>query len=814
MSFMKSDNYDLILNRFTNEFRMSYLNDIYNNQINKKLKTENLILSTFNFISAFIIMIAVCSSFIFVSNNDYDHISINLIIDFNVTHSFQNVNISKYLIFNKFLLINDTNSLSNSSLIDRVLISSEENSIFIVKSVYANKCVIVIGVMLILYLASAIMTCLCKKKIYQNFVFILNTILFNESFQIISYLLILYFKVESTSVFYILTTQIFLKLFFTNNSSYSWLWFGIGIFSNSFIDVFILFGLGNSNLTAVNYTIVNFLYNQVCIILFYLRENNSRSEFFLKYNLNKERKSAVDLIYNMNMGYLKYNNLDTFINKSLIKTLDSVNAKDYNLDENYSLSNCEFNDNKSKSFTFHNLDNYATELNKNFLKERNEYFIKILEEVIIDITNLNKDFPQVIQDMFSNKSKKFNFYAFFLEIKKLKDLDKFKNLGNLDIKLKKNGTIITKKFDIIIRVNNDDKLDKNLEIIFSDVTDIVEIEKEKAIEKSRSIYLTKIAHEFKNPLTSIMQLSNTISSHSQKYLDTSFKNEDENQLKFDTSNDDYFSIEKSDLKEIINNSEYIEVICKKMCQFIKDYSILNNLKFPCEGNCKNLKLCSLCNKHDSLCEICNICLNCDNKDKINLNVDDMVNNIKATFEQLSLFEKKEAMLINYNCDLLQYRETLANYEMFYSTIFNLMLFSYKNNTINPQIDIRLYDKPNSDNQINLEITTFCQPINPKFLQLLNSNTNFTKKENLDSLNNPNQNDLDLLILYFEILISYQLLRKLDGEIVISTTSDKTTFSITIDKVVDNNYLDITRYNKPRLSIIVKSNSSIATVVHK
>ena len=106
--------------------------------------------------------------------------------------------------------------------------------------------------------------------------------------------------------------------------------------------------------------------------------------------------------------------------------------------------------------------------------------------------------------------------SFFEEFKKnsLKDKNKFTMIGikSFEIHTEEVDEFLTLEVYCRYHIDPETKKDE-FEIIFNDITKAKEIEEKKSDMKYKSIFLSKVAHEFKNPLICITELVNQLSEN-------------------------------------------------------------------------------------------------------------------------------------------------------------------------------------------------------------------------------------------------------------------------------------------------------------
>jgi CheY-like chemotaxis protein len=764
----------------------------YQKELKESLVNENLIISTFNTLISIISILIIAFILVFTSNLDYYPIQITKLSMENYT-DLLNQNLTNCIFYEKYILINQTKIDLNFELKESLLPKNEENLFYAAENIFLRNSVIAAACLLIIYLLSIILQKFNKSNDkLVNIIFIINIAIFNGPIQIILFYLITYLNVNIVVLFYMFALQIISKIIMAKYSNQSKLNFIICFIANTIFDILLLFAIGNSNFYLANYTVVNGINNGVCIILYFLKSRRKEKDLKQTYNILYERQSANDLINNMSVGYIKILKKDIILNKSILKILSYISNENLSIPEDQS-----FRLVKRNSFGNTNLPliNRKTEFDAK-QQERNKKIISILSDLFRQMDNFGEDLPKDVVEMFNEeKIKNIEFENLYNKILQYDHLSEFTCLGTVDAILKIDSRII-RKYQIMIRVNEDEQSNKSLEMLFSDVTDIVEIEKEKAFEKSRSIYLAKIAHEFKNPLTSVIELSKSISSS----LSTCTKE----------SLDEHLTIEKKEFKEISINTDYIEVICKKMCQFIKDYSVLNNLKFKCEAKCKNFH-CESCFEL-SFCVVCKICLNCEKKCNIKIDTNDLLQNILQIFKQIKFFEKKDFINLNFKSDNSKILKLYSNYELLYSSIFNILLFYYKNTISKSSVNINLFPTfENSHHICNFEFIIENFNFNSEILLKLDSNFNISKFQKKEPKELIETND-DLLIKYFEILIAYQMIKKI-GHLEIYNFENSTTFLLKLKMDEDSSKTsNKTLRRSSSLSVITEKTVSYQSIL--
>lgn len=761
----------------------------YEENIAKSLINENLMLSTFNTLISIFAILLTLFLLAFLQTLDYNSIITTSISSRN-SSILINQNIGEFIFFEKYILINQTKIDQHLPIQESLLPKNDDNLYFVAKHIYLSQSLYLTSCLMIIFLLSILFQKYSKfnNKIV-NIIFLINVAVFNGAFQIIIYYAIEYFQMNIVILFYVITLQNIIKITISNYSNQKLIIFCICFTFNTIFDLVLLISIGKFNFYLANYALVNAINNVVCMFLYHIKNKLKLRDLKMTYNLFYERQLANDLVNNMSVGYMKVQKYNIILNKSVYKFINLFANEDFTIQEEDS-----FHLIKDKTSNINSETAYTKTIKEIEDKQaiRNNKIYYFLDELFKQMKNLNENLPKDITDLFNKENiRNFNFNNLYNKFIQYAYMSEFIIFGSVDAVLKNDSQTI-RKYQIMMRVYKDELSDKSVEMLFSDVTEIVEIEKEKAFEKCRSIYLSKIAHEFKNPLASVMELTKGISASLSNGI-----NDDTKQKML---------IEHAEFEEINNSSEHINIICKKMCQFIKDYSNLNNLKFKCEEKCKILR-CRICSD-ESFCDVCKICQKCEHKLNIKIDLHKFLQNILKIFEQIKFFEQKDFIDFCISLDSFKVLESNTNYELLYSSVFNLLLFYYKNTSSKSSIKISLNDYiENSLDYCKIEFNIENMKINTNFLTLLqneslpqtDSNRNILKQKEL------NQFDDDLLIKYFEVIIAFQMMKKI-GNFEILDLSDRTIFIFKIRLVDNKNLLSLPSKNLNTNSFF--SNSTI------
>ncbi len=503
------------------------------------------------------------------------------------------------------------------------------------------------------------------------------------------------------------------------------------------------------------------------VFLAYYCEYNSKYEFFLLRRLNFEKEYLINFLYNMGQGFFTYsNNKVVFINEYMRKIIS-----------NYELLNTG-NNLSAYRLPLQMDHNCSTEENSKFV---NSHFLSgntpnankfLLERIFDNLTEINFDLPNEVHEIFSSKDStgptgnySFSLDKFFNVIRKIDQFRNFTYVGKVILKNKGDTKynledILNKQYEILVRVITHDSTDEFLEFILSDVSNVIKMEREKTITSCRSMYLSKIAHEFKNPIASLIELSTTI-------------------------NEEAANLSTQTIANISNLSDYSINICKIMNRFLNDFTIFTNLKLPCK-NCYRFKECSVCSVR-YLCKRCNICYHCEKDNEIVFDFKKYIYDFLETFKSLNNYEGKNhsfSLEMNTTLDYVK-----SNRELFQSIIYNLLYHSYKwkNQT---EIKIKI-DQLDNDN-IQFEIFNLGMEVHREFIDNLNS-MKMKFEENSDD--SSEEFNTDRFNKYFKLYISFCLARKIGSFLKIESNKYGSKFSFIVksnkSQIEIRNFMTIT-----------------------
>lgn len=648
--------------------------------------------------------------------------------------------------------------------------------------------------------------CRNNEKI-QRLAFCFIYFFFGINFHVISGILRSFYKLTSDPLFFVVAFKMLFKISIIFQAKAQWL--QILIFSIMKIlfewTIFILIHY-KMNSTILFYFSVNILIHVCCIIISYYSEYNSKYKFFLIRNLNFEKEYLINFIYSMEQGFLTYsNNKILFMNKAMNKIVNNllwlvhVESEELNLSEvhdgdfkteqtNHStnISRIEEDEISTQNYIVNNIKTQKIKINSskginlnqaynNNSKENTENKIinnedtKFLHSEVIEtdfksdsnilidnffhhMIGINYDLPPELIEELENKSIKLeNLYNL---VKNYKKFCEFHKLGIVEIKSQYETSLSfysnpqgSKTYQISFRIVTYEDKDQYLEMMFSDITQTINYE--RAISNSRSVYISKVAHELKNPLSSLIDLSVSIKE----------------EIHEDVSN--------LDIDRIYYNSEYTEKVCTSMLQFIKDFSNFTSLKFSCvKCYTANPNKCPVC-KFNTLCSMCTVCRNCEVVQYISFDFSSVISNTVNILKSLNYYEKSEDLLqINYfnNCETNIIK---TNNKLFTSIIYNVLSHAYKFSNKNEIfIDVR-YNK-NKKNEIIFSIEHQAIEIDKKFIQNLKW-SDIHEDYNLKKDNFEN----DKFSKYFNLYLAFYFAKKIKTNLNIESSKNSSKYSFII-----------------------------------
>jgi signal transduction histidine kinase/CheY-like chemotaxis protein len=271
------------------------------------------------------------------------------------------------------------------------------------------------------------------------------------------------------------------------------------------------------------------MYNSIIIgfqiIFSYIITRSTKQKLLTNWDLY-EKSRYKNIFENMKSYFLYFSNKKIkFLNKIFVDVL-MKNSQIRNIPP----VNTETERKVTKKFSSSKILEYSEEKqnepNSFFLKENSEQVLKILfesiklnEAVKIGGTNSHErdhDHDSFLSDNYKCKNE-FSLDEFIIKVKEnyLKNemIENFMFLGykEMDLENEENHLKSEKKtFEVFFRMII--REEEEYEVIFNDISEIKNIEEKCAELKYKSLFLSKVAHEFKNPLICITELVNELNT--------------------------------------------------------------------------------------------------------------------------------------------------------------------------------------------------------------------------------------------------------------------------------------------------------------
>jgi signal transduction histidine kinase len=684
--------------------------------------------------------------------------------------------ISNYtkVFYKKYVLINETNI--NSSDTSMYVETTGEYAYLLRKYVFVQKCLPLAILVTVFYFIILIICLIFNGENLQANLFCMIYFLFAFNFHIFSGILRSFFNFSSDSILFIVTTQLFIRIVIILIAKVKWISILIVCFANLVIEWgFIPLFHYQVPETLIFYLGVNDLIHLLCVILAYYSEFNSKINFFLLRRLKFEREYLINFLYNMKEGFFTYSNSKIlFMNRAMhglvnnYEKLQNICINDTVIASNLAQNNSNSSKISDEDEIFFNSDNFDLKI-----KPESKFYI---EKIIQSVTEFNRDLPIEILHLFNNiytNNNKFDNGGFTIEnlFKIVKELgimnfNNFVILGNINYFDETFG--VSFKYQISFRIiDHEEDRGMYLEMMFSDISKITQIEREKTIDDCRSMYLSKVAHEFKNPLSSLLELSENIKE----------------------------ATEKADAKrEICSYADHTKVICKIMELFLKDFTVFANMQNRCNilESCDNLNYlaCQVC-KQENLCSKCKSCSRCDEKKLTTFEYPELIEQFIELFKSLSRHESKNTE-IKYlplskqngshalgvfsdaisaaECKLLK-----TDKELFHSIIFNIVYYAYK---FTRDGEIIISSENLNNNLVLFEITDTGLQIDHSFIQNLEYKANIFEEKNENYVHN-DYISFSQFNKYLGLYIAYSLVKKIGSHLKIESSINGNKYSFIV-----------------------------------
>lgn len=697
--------------------------------------------------------------------------------------------------YKKYVLVNETDI--NSSNTPIYVETTREYTYLLRKYVFVKKCLPLAIVITLFYIIILIICLLFNGENLQTNLFGMIYFLFAFNFHILSGILRSFFNFSSDSILFIVTTQLFIRIVIILIAKVKWTSILIVCFANLIIEWgFIPLFHYQVPETLIFYLGVNDLIHLLCVILAYYSECNSKINFFLLRRLKFEREYLINLLYNMKEGFFTYsNNKILFMNRAMhgivnnYEKLQNISINDTVIASNLAQNNSSSPKSSNEDENFFNSDNFDLKI-----KPESKFYI---EKIIQSVTEFNRDLPLEILHLFNNiytNNNKLDNGGFTIEnlftiLKELgiMNFNNFVILGNINYFDEIFGASF--KYQISFRIiDHEEDRGMYLEMMFSDISKITQIEREKTIDDCRSMYLSKVAHEFKNPLSSLLELSESIKE----------------------------ATEKADAKrEICSYADHTKAICKIMELFLKDFTVFANMQNRCNilESCDNLNylICQIC-KQENLCSKCKSCSRCEEIKLTTFEYSELIAQFIELFKNLSRHESKNIEIKYFpiskhngshalgslsnaitaaECKLLKTEK-----ELFHSIIFNIVYYAYK---FTRDGEITISSENLNNDLVLFEITDSGLQIDQSFIQNLENKAIIFEDKNENYVHN-DYISFSQFNKYLGLFIAYSLVKKIGSHLKIESSiiGNKYSFIVGGASVKKNNLNQEKRYFNPYL----------------
>jgi signal transduction histidine kinase len=305
--------------------------------------------------------------------------------------------------------------------------------------------------------------------------------------------------------------------------------------------------------------------NQILMLIicsisyFYVYEQ--RKSFYYYKNVEQSKQWYQSILDNMRSGFLSFTDKCEikYVNQSLLNYIDILLTSN---DQNTIKYNCTDSNTLNKSF-----DHQSTlEL---LFKNQN----------VTSCSNPSGGVLDRIKDHLMSSS-----------------FNKFILIGPNELKIDNEDTL----FEVYGRYytrRQGEKKENNFEFLFNDITKIKSNEEIKAEFKFKSLFLAKVAHEFKNPILCITELADQIREKLEPFITIDEAKASEVQIIREIINNiksmsdyllilikdmDFFSLKNLNINKLTVDKEYVNF--KKLLDFLKDTTNVLLKKFNKQDN--------------------------------------------------------------------------------------------------------------------------------------------------------------------------------------------------------------------------------------
>lgn len=252
------------------------------------------------------------------------------------------------------------------------------------------------------------------------------------------------------------------------------------------------------------------------IVMAYFATRQIRTSFFYRYQLTKGKKWCESIIENMNTGFMHIQNGKiTHINRTMITKVMSISYLSSKINARSSFESANRNGDSEA-----NINIKADSVDIETVKQNSDEILQFL------LSNINKETIQSVSEEWTSAlgTCESIFNSFKQKIDENPKSEEFTLMGVKTIgSLGKSETDYSTDYSVLevyCRYYSNNNIDE-FEFIFNDITRTKITEEKNADFKYKTLFLSKVAHEFKNPLICITELVDQITD--QEGYSTSFK---------------------------------------------------------------------------------------------------------------------------------------------------------------------------------------------------------------------------------------------------------------------------------------------------
>jgi len=362
----------------------------------------------------------------------------------------------------------------------------------------------------------------------------------------------------------------------------------------------------------------------------------------LSVTLDKKSKKLLSDIYFESDDRNLIQLAKIFLFSEVIELGDNFKNKDLYVQK--IMMNTLFHDLKLKLMAYDNENNF---------EEKDKFLVNCEKEAKILLEDLIKNFENTSFEYFSlikikiSKFSKDKYLRVFVKRKKTSSnsssINNYSNIISLNSNSSCNNVISSKNINNAISTYNPNLKNLSLEFLINDITSIVNIDEINSYSKERSIFLLKLSHEIRSPLTNILDLLDNIKNS----LKTNFQQ---------TNNE---------LVLLVNNIKHVKNFCKFMSSVIDDFEFFSN---PKTGKDKNEKLeIEEFIKNDNFV---NINTNAEIKIKDNKEVENEIIDIKNNAQTKINMQKNDELNKSQNININTINNLMEKSQEYYGEVEN------------------------------------------------------------------------------------------------------------------------------------------------